>query len=81
VLIDVSRAFPPGTPQSIKDRVTWELQSDAVSAVWTALSPPTAGSFHRADIGAAFGKTLSQPAHKASVSRLGSGVAFPKAFA
>ena len=81
VLIDVSKVFPPGTPQSIKSTVTWELQSDVVSAVWTALAPAAAGSFHRTDCGAEFGKTLSQPAHKASVSRLGAGMAFPKAFA
>ena len=80
VLLDISNVFPPGMPESLKERVSWKLESDAVNAVWTRLSASNAGGFHRIDCGAAFGPNLSQNADAATVTALGGGVELPKAF-
>ena len=81
VLLDVSEVFPPGTPDSIKERVAWRLASSAVNAVWTSLSASDAGRFLKADGGAAFGPDLSQNAHEAAVTELAEGAELPDAFA
>ena len=82
VLLDVSGVFPPGTPNSIKERISWKLESSVVNAVWTSLSPSDAGSFHRsADAGATFGPNLSQNAYEATVDRLAGGKELPDGFA
>lgn len=81
VLLDVSGVFPPGTPNSIKERISWKLESSVVNAVWTSLSASGAGSFMRTDCGAAFGPDLSQSAHEATVTELAGGVDLPDGFA
>lgn len=80
VLLDVSGVFPPGTPNSIKERVSWKLESSVVNAVWTSLSASGAGGFLKTDCGAAFGPNLSQNAHEATVSELSGGEEFPAGF-
>lgn len=81
VLLDVSKAFPPGTPDFIKKRVFWKLESSVVNAVWTSLSASDAGAFHKTDCGATFGPSLSQNAHEAIVSKLVGGKKLPDGFA
>ena len=82
VLLDVSGVFPPGTPNSIKECVSWKLESSVVNAVWTSLSASDAGSFHKAeDAGATFGPRLSQNAYDATVTNLIGGVELPDGFA
>ncbi len=81
VLLDISKAFPLGTPDHVRSRVSWKLQSSVVNAVWTSLSASAAGSFHRtADSGATFGPNLSQNAHEATVATLSGGAPFPGRF-
>ncbi len=80
VLLDVSNVFPPGTPDFIRECVKWRLESSVVNAVWTGLSPSTAGSFHRTDCGAHFGPNLAQNAHEATVDALSDGMMLPDAF-
>ena len=81
VLLDISKVFPAGTPDSIKERVSWKLQSDVVNAVWTSLSASDAGSFHRTeDAGATFGPNLSQNAREATVTPLTDGADLPVRF-
>ena len=81
VLLDISKVFPLGTPDHIKERVSWKLQSSVVNAVWTSLSASAAGSFHRtADSGATFGQNLSQNAHEATVTTLSGGAPLPGVF-
>jgi len=81
VLLDISKVFPARTPDSIKERVSWKLQSDVVNAVWTSLSASDAGSFHRTeDAGATFGPNLSQNAREAMVTPLADGADLPVRF-
>lgn len=80
VLLDVSDVFPPGTPDAIRKRMSWKLESNVANAVWTSLSASDAGSFHRIDGDAAFGPDLTQYADKANVTTLLGGVALPEGF-
>ena len=80
IVLDASEVFPPGTPDHIKDMVSWKLESSAVNAVWTSLLASEAGRFHKADCGAKFGPQLSQSAHEASVTRLSGDENLPDAF-
>ncbi len=80
VLLDVSDVFPPGMPDSIRERMSWKLQSSAANAVWTSLSASGAGNFLKTDCGAAFGPSLSQNAHEATVTRLNGGAELPDGF-
>jgi len=81
VLLDVSGVFPPGTPDSIRERVSWKLQSSVANAVWTSLSASDAGNFLKTDCGASFGPNLSQNAYEATVDRLAGGKELPDGFA
>lgn len=81
VLLDVSKVFPPGTPDFIKERVSWKLESSVVNAVWTSLPAANAGAFHKTDCGATFGPSLSQNAHEAIVTKLAGGKELPDGFA
>lgn len=82
VLLDVSGVFPPGTPDSIRERVSWKLQSSVANAVWTSLSASHAGDFHKTeDAGATFGPYLSQNAYEATVDSLVGGKKLPDGFA
>lgn len=80
VLIDVSGVFPSGTPDEIKDRVTWRLESSVVNAVWTSLDAEDAGAFQKMDCGTAFGPSLSQNVQKATVTHLSDGGELPHKF-
>ena len=81
VLLDVSKVFPPGTPDSIKEIVSWKLESSVVNAVWTSLSATNAGAFHKTDCGATFGPSLSQNVHEAIVTKLAGGKKLSDEFA
>ncbi|MBQ8112746.1 MAG: alpha/beta fold hydrolase, partial [Kiritimatiellae bacterium] len=80
LLLDFSKVFPAGTPGSIRARVSWKLKSDAVGAVWSALSAEDAGSFQTEDCGAVFGDGLSQGVTNAAVASLAGGFALPAEF-
>lgn len=81
VLLDVSGVFPPGTPDSIRERVSWKLQSSVANAVWTSLSASGAGNFLKTDCDASFGPDLSQNAYEATVDALAAGKKLPDRFA
>lgn len=81
VLLDVSGVFPPRTPKSVRDRVTWILESEPLNAVWTALPASRAGSFHREVSDGRFGPRLVQGVSNADVTPLFAGAELPEAFA
>lgn len=81
VLLDVSGVFPPHTPKSVRDRVTWILESEPLNAVWTALPASRAGSFHREVSDGRFGPRLVQGVSNADVTPLFAGAELPEAFA
>ena len=81
VMIDVTCVFPAGTPDRIRERVSWKLESNVINAVWTSLHTSEAGDFHKVDCGAIFGPGLSQNAHEATIATLSGGALFPEAFA
>ena len=80
VLIDMSGVFQSGTVSALRNRITWRLESSAVNAAWTALSAEDAGSFQISDCGAAFGPSLLQSVHAATVTNLAGGATLPAAF-
>ena len=84
LLLDVSAIFPTATPAKIRnyvnERITWKLQSSAVNALFTKLTPSTAGSFHQTPANT-FGTSLNQSQHEADVVGLTSAYALPTAFA
>jgi len=80
VLLDVSRVFPPDTPDSVRNRISWKIESDVVNLVWTSLSVDEAGDFHRNDHGATFGLNLSQNVYEAKVESLSGGKCLSEEF-
>ena len=78
VWIDLRDVFPPRMPQRLRAGLAWKLWGSG-NAVWTSCGRESAGSFRTRDLGGC-GVGLDEPAHAASVSRLGVWDMVPAAF-
>ena len=77
VWIDLSEVFPPGTPSSIPNDVTWRVRSSCVNAVWSYTDRENAGAFHRQGELYDFGSSLTDIPEGASVTNLADGAELP----
>ena len=67
MLVDTSDVFPGGTPDDIKDNISWYFHSDAVNIVFTGLEQSEVPKYHTTDL-ECYGDSLDQNVYEAAVS-------------